>query len=154
MSIQSPSMSTPVSGSKNILNSLLQYSVIFECICRREINLVSYAYGLKWHDGGTLNDTYEIRICSHSWPNHSFVNRASTIFQENVILDTSVESWVVCICHGGIYHHDVMLVVRMEVVHNLSNTPKWVVSFVQRENPSCTHIILCNSKWLVFLGFG
>ncbi len=62
--------------------------------------------------------------CRYAGPDDALPDGTVASQHEDVILDAALERRILLVGHGRVYHDDVVLVVRVEMVHELADFPR------------------------------
>jgi len=86
-----------------------------------------------------------VREDGNSWPDNALVQRVIAVLQERV--DALVEGSIVLIRlvrNGGVDHNDVVLIIAVERIDELTHKFKRKACRIKREDPALVHVINCN----------
>ena len=82
-----------------------------------------------------------VREDSWTWPNSTFEERAVLALLEYIKRNSIVVAVVVTAPNSGVDHHDVMLLVGMNIINELANKIKRVSLWIQSEQTAELHVV-------------
>lgn len=71
----------------------------------------------------------------------TFVDGSIGFFQEDIILDATIEWWIVLIGHSWVYHDYVVLIMVMEIFHIVPYGLAWEALWIVAEYLSEVHVV-------------